>query len=260
MSIQSILADLESTRRAREALYKHFHRHPELSLQEHRTAERIEQELRGFGIDEVLRIGSTGVVAILRNGDGPVVAMRGDIDGLPMAERSGVDYAAEGVTQVDEATGEPLDVRMACIPTNKAASHPSSRNSVYSVHSLCTTHSQSGWSWSGIRELNVQPFPAPWQSMTTISVAPAAWQRTNRCGAEPWTSPTTGAGPPCGRVQTAGRSGAEGAAVVDDKHIVETVPEARHMGISSNALPEKITLVLHHLRPRCQPCALHLFL
>src|SRR5690606_34763191 len=114
MSIQSILADLDSTRDAREALYKHFHRNPELSLQEHRTADRIEAELAAYGIDEILRIGKTGVVAILSNGDGPVVAMRGDTDGLPMAERSGVDYAAEGVTQVDEASGQAIPVAHTC--------------------------------------------------------------------------------------------------------------------------------------------------
>src|SRR3546814_1284983 len=106
MSIQTILSDLYSHRESLEALYKHFHRNPELSLQEHKTAERVEAELAGFGVEEVLRVGRTGVVAILRNGEGPVVAMRGDIDALPMAERSGKDYAAEGVTQVDEATGK----------------------------------------------------------------------------------------------------------------------------------------------------------
>ena len=45
---------------------------------------------------------------------------------------------------------------------------------MYSVHSCCTTNSQAGSSRSGISELNDQPLPAPWQSMTTISVAPAA--------------------------------------------------------------------------------------
>ncbi len=44
---------------------------------------------------------------------------------------------------------------------------------MYSVHSFWTTHSQPGSSSSGRSELKVQPFPAPWQSMTTISVAPA---------------------------------------------------------------------------------------
>src|SRR5690606_31876018 len=105
MSIQKILSGLDASRAAREALYRHFHRHPELSLQEDRTAARIAEELAAAGIDTVLRIGRTGLVAVLENGDGPIVAMRGDIDALPMAERSGVDYAADGVTQVDEATG-----------------------------------------------------------------------------------------------------------------------------------------------------------
>ena len=45
---------------------------------------------------------------------------------------------------------------------------------MYSVHSFCTTHSQSGSSSSGTRLLKSHPLPAPWQSMTTISVAPAA--------------------------------------------------------------------------------------
>ena len=62
----------------------------------------------------------------------------------------------------------------ACMATNSAASQPCSRNSVYSVHSCWTTYSQSGSSWSWISELKLQPFPAPWQSITTISVAPAA--------------------------------------------------------------------------------------
>ena len=114
MSIPSILSGLAASRDRHEALYKHFHRHPELSLQEHRTAERIEQELRAGGIDDIVRIGETGLVALLRNGDGPMVAMRGDIDALPMAERSGVDYAAEGVTQVDQATGRETPVAHTC--------------------------------------------------------------------------------------------------------------------------------------------------
>lgn len=114
MSIQTILSELDSSRETLEELYRHFHRNPELSLQEYRTSERIEQELRGRGIEDIQRIGKTGLVATLRNGEGPVVAMRGDIDALPMAERSGVEYAAEGVTQVDEATGQDTPVAHSC--------------------------------------------------------------------------------------------------------------------------------------------------
>src|SRR3954468_1442153 len=64
---------------------------------------------------------------------------------------------------------------IACMPTSSAASQPCSRSSVYSVHSCWTTKSQRGSSWSGISELNVQASPAPWQSITTTSVAPPAY-------------------------------------------------------------------------------------
>ena len=37
-----------------------------------------------------------------------------------------------------------------------------------------TTNSQAGSRSSGISELNDHSWPAPWQSITTISVAPAA--------------------------------------------------------------------------------------
>ena len=65
-------------------LRRDFHRHPELSLQERRTAGVIEQELERFEISHT-RIGATGVLGILRgaqSGSG-VVALRADIDALP---------------------------------------------------------------------------------------------------------------------------------------------------------------------------------
>lgn len=113
MSIQTILAELAATRDTREQLYKHFHQIPELSLQEHRTAAKIQTELESYGV-EVIRVGETGLVGVIRNGEGPTVAMRGDIDALPMVEQSGKDYAAEGVTQVDENTGIETPVAHTC--------------------------------------------------------------------------------------------------------------------------------------------------
>ena len=61
-----------------------------------------------------------------------------------------------------------------CMPTNSAASAPCSRKPVYSVQCSWTTNSQSGSSSSGTSELKSFPLPAPWQSMTTTSVAPPA--------------------------------------------------------------------------------------
>ena len=114
MTISAILSDLDNTRSYREELYKFFHQHPELSLQEFETSKRIVSELESYGVESIHRIGDTGVVAVISNGDGPVVALRGDIDALPMAERSGKEYAATGVTQVDKTTGQETPVAHTC--------------------------------------------------------------------------------------------------------------------------------------------------
>lgn len=110
--VKKILGGLASTRTEREELYKHFHQHPELSMQEHATAERIVKELESSGI-RVTRVGETGVVAVVDNGEGPVVAMRADIDALPVKEASGKDYASTA-TQVDAKTGAEVPVAHAC--------------------------------------------------------------------------------------------------------------------------------------------------
>lgn len=114
MTISAILSDLDNTRSYREELYKFFHQHPELSLQEFETSKRIISELESYGVESIQRIGDTGVVAVISNGDGPVVALRGDIDALPMAERSGKEYAATGATQVDNNTGQETPVAHTC--------------------------------------------------------------------------------------------------------------------------------------------------
>ncbi|MDN4507606.1 hypothetical protein [Dietzia maris] len=51
-------------------LNRHFHRHPELSMAEHATADRIEQELTALGL-EPQRSGRTGVVAVISNSSPP---------------------------------------------------------------------------------------------------------------------------------------------------------------------------------------------
>ncbi|WP_018297766.1 amidohydrolase [Corynebacterium lubricantis] len=111
-AVTKILSDLDSTRAEREELLKHFHQHPELSLQEYETSARIRAELEAAGI-EVHSVGKTGLVAIVENGEGPVVAMRGDIDALPVKEVSGKDYASTA-EQEDEKTGQTFAVSHAC--------------------------------------------------------------------------------------------------------------------------------------------------
>jgi hippurate hydrolase len=78
-----------------------FHRYPEISLHEHKTAARVAELLRSFGIDEVLEgVGQTGVVGVLKNDDGPVIALRADMDALAFSDRGRHDHRSttEGVT------------------------------------------------------------------------------------------------------------------------------------------------------------------
>lgn len=70
-----------------------FHTHPELSMQEHRTAGVIEAELEAIGIAHE-RVGGTGVLGILRGAQpgGRAVALRADIDALPIREQNETPY------------------------------------------------------------------------------------------------------------------------------------------------------------------------
>lgn len=69
------------------ALRRDFHRHPELSFQETRTAEIIAERLQAANLDVRTGLGGTGVVGVL-HGDKPgrTIAWRADIDALPLTE------------------------------------------------------------------------------------------------------------------------------------------------------------------------------
>ncbi|WP_166975247.1 amidohydrolase [Brevibacterium atlanticum] len=60
MTTPEFLDSIDSQLAWQRDLYRHFHQHPELSLEEHQTAERIESELTDLGL-EVKRIGDTGL-------------------------------------------------------------------------------------------------------------------------------------------------------------------------------------------------------
>ena len=95
-----------------EKLYKDIHEHPELSMQETRTAGIAAQRLRDAGYDVTTGVGKTGVVGLLRNGDGPIVMLRADMDALPIKEATGLPYASN-VTATDDE-GNTVPVMHAC--------------------------------------------------------------------------------------------------------------------------------------------------
>ena len=88
-------------------LYRGLHAAPELSMQEHRTAELIQQRMEALGYEAFL-CGGSGVVAVLRNGDGPVVAFRADIDALPVAEETGLPYASTARGKLRDGSDVPV--------------------------------------------------------------------------------------------------------------------------------------------------------
>jgi hippurate hydrolase len=95
-----------------EAVFDYFHRNPELSMMEHKTAARLAQELREAGFEVTEGVGGTGVVAMLENGPGPLVMMRADMDGLPVEEKSGLPNASSA-KQLDW-NGNEVFVMHAC--------------------------------------------------------------------------------------------------------------------------------------------------
>lgn len=116
-----ILSDLEDRLPQLGKLYRDLHKHPELSMQEHRTAGIVAQRLRESGYEVTEGVGKTGVVGILRNGKGAVVMLRADMDALPIKEQSGVNYASESFETAKDGTKVPVmhacghDVHITCL-------------------------------------------------------------------------------------------------------------------------------------------------
>ncbi len=74
-------------------LRRDFHQHPELALEETRTASIIAERLENSGLEVRTGIGKTGVVGVLRGGQpGKTIAIRADIDALPIQEETDLPF------------------------------------------------------------------------------------------------------------------------------------------------------------------------
>ncbi|WP_372784400.1 amidohydrolase [Phenylobacterium sp.] len=94
-----------------DALYKDIHQHPELALQETRTAAILAKEMKALGFEVTERFGGTGIVAIYKNGAGPLVLVRTELDALPMEEKTGLPYASHVVA---DYRGKPTPADHSC--------------------------------------------------------------------------------------------------------------------------------------------------
>jgi amidohydrolase len=111
-SLTQLLAGLSGVLPTLEAAYKDIHAHPELSMQENRTAGIAAKHLADNGYEVTTGVGKTGVVGLLRNGDGPTVMLRADMDALPIQEDTGLDYASRATAT--DAEGKTVPVAHAC--------------------------------------------------------------------------------------------------------------------------------------------------
>ena len=110
------------------ALRRDFHRHPELSFDERRTAAIIAERLHGARLEVRTGLGRTGVVGVL-HGDRPgrTIAWRADIDALPLTETLDAPFASstpgvmhacghDGHTAIGITLAEILSARRAELP------------------------------------------------------------------------------------------------------------------------------------------------
>jgi amidohydrolase len=108
---QDVLANLKTLVPDLESVYKDIHSHPELSMQENRTAGIAADRLRAAGYEVTTGVGKTGVVGVLRNGDGPTIMLRADMDALPVREATGLPYAS---SVTGDENGKSVPVMHAC--------------------------------------------------------------------------------------------------------------------------------------------------
>jgi amidohydrolase len=73
-----------------------LHRHPELGLEEHRTAGRVQKILDELSIEHRDGVAQTGVVGTIRGArPGRAVALRADLDALPLQEANDKPYRSQ---------------------------------------------------------------------------------------------------------------------------------------------------------------------
>ena len=76
-----------------DSIYRHLHRHPELSFQEHNTSAYIRELLDRWDIEYQFPFVETGILAFIEGaGPGRRLAIRSDMDALPITEQSGVEF------------------------------------------------------------------------------------------------------------------------------------------------------------------------
>ena len=89
----SIVERIRGDQALLEGIRHDLHAHPELGLEEHRTAEIVARQLEAWGLEVTRGVGRTGVVGTLRQGTGNrALGLRADMDALPMQEMTDLPF------------------------------------------------------------------------------------------------------------------------------------------------------------------------
>ena len=95
LRINEIVRKMETERDYVVSLRRFFHENPELPREEFGTADRIEEELKSFGL-ETKRVDGTGVYSEIKGKDeGKTIVLRADIDALPVEETNGCAFKSK---------------------------------------------------------------------------------------------------------------------------------------------------------------------
>src|SRR3546814_14066671 len=89
------------------ALYRDFHRNPELSFREKQTAARLAAEIRKSGFQLTEGVGGIGLIAVMKNGACPVVKSRADLHTLPGREQNGRADASTATEPTPDGMANP---------------------------------------------------------------------------------------------------------------------------------------------------------
>jgi hippurate hydrolase len=78
------------------AIRRDIHAHPELGLEEYRTAAVVAAKLREYGVEVTEGVGGTGVVGVIRGkrAGQRAIGLRADMDCLALEEQTGLPYAS----------------------------------------------------------------------------------------------------------------------------------------------------------------------
>jgi amidohydrolase len=93
--IEQLKDDVQSLEEELIRWRRDFHRHPELSFQEHRTSATIRQFLESLSLP-IRACAGTGLIGVLQGmPGGKTVALRADMDALPLREEGAKEYLSE---------------------------------------------------------------------------------------------------------------------------------------------------------------------